>query len=130
MVRMEGVEPSQPNGHRILSPACLPVPPHSQTEEPSKVLSFEKILKKKSRHFVVKMRDKKIKNGAGNRIRIGDLLHGKQMLYQLSYSRTEAKDITVSDNRCQIRFSDRLQRLAVEWGICYRNGAATHDNTR
>ena len=25
-----GLEPTRPNGHRILSPACLPIPPHGQ----------------------------------------------------------------------------------------------------
>lgn len=28
MVQVEGIEPSRPFGHRILSPARLPVPPH------------------------------------------------------------------------------------------------------
>ena len=28
MVLVEGIEPTRPCGHRILSPARLPVPPH------------------------------------------------------------------------------------------------------
>ena len=27
MVLKAGLEPARPNGHRILSPACLPIPP-------------------------------------------------------------------------------------------------------
>lgn len=85
---------------------------------------------KKIALFLVKSATDIVKNGAGNRIRIGDLLLGKQMLYQLSYSRTEAKDITTIDRGCQIRMSFLLQRLAVLIWICYRNGAHTHTRTK
>ncbi len=28
MVRVAGLEPARPNGHRILNPTRLPIPPH------------------------------------------------------------------------------------------------------
>ena len=40
-VLKEGVEPSRPNGHRILSPACLPIPPFEQYTYISNNLSKE-----------------------------------------------------------------------------------------
>jgi hypothetical protein len=41
----------------------------------------------KSLVFTGWLSNEKESNGAGNRIRTGDLLHGKQTLYQLSYTR-------------------------------------------
>ena|SRR5690554_7755465 len=34
---MAGLEPARPNGHRILSPACLPIPPHQQLNAPDPI---------------------------------------------------------------------------------------------
>ena len=40
-----------------------------------------------------------VKNfGAGNQIRTGDLLHGKQTLYQLSYTRMNSKVLLILKN--------------------------------
>ena len=65
-----GLEPARPNGHRILSPACLPIPP---SEHP--VLGIKK--EHECSLFI----------GARNGIRTRDPDLGKVVLYQLSYSR-------------------------------------------
>jgi hypothetical protein len=69
-----GLEPVQPNGHWILSPTCLPIPP----PEPGSHLSGE--LSKKTPRLAQRFRAK-------NGIRTRDLNLGKVALYQLSYFR-------------------------------------------
>ncbi len=62
-----GLEPAQPNGHRILSPACLPIPPPGRKEKIplGRIEGFR----------------------AENEIRTRDPNLGKVVLYQLSYFR-------------------------------------------
>ena len=72
------LNPHDRNGHRILSPACLPVPPPGRRE-----CGCERVRKKtlwREGCF-----------GAKDGIRTRDPNLGKVMLYQLSYFRMELK---------------------------------------
>lgn len=40
-VPQAGLEPAQPKGHRILSPACLPIPPPGQISIEERKTGFE-----------------------------------------------------------------------------------------
>ena len=60
-----GLEPIRPNGHKILSLACLPIPPLE--------------------HWYIFLR-------AGDGVQTRDLHLGKVALYQLSYSRLLLKE--------------------------------------
>ena len=60
-----GLEPIRPNGHKILSLACLPIPPLE--------------------HWYIFLR-------AGDGVQTRDLHLGKVALYQLSYSRLFLKE--------------------------------------
>ena len=60
-----GLEPIRPNGHKILSLACLPIPPLE--------------------HWYIILR-------AGDGVQTRDLHLGKVALYQLSYSRLLLKE--------------------------------------
>lgn len=42
----EGLEPSRPEGHRILSPVRLPIPPSEQEFKFKKIFNFKKIFLK------------------------------------------------------------------------------------
>ncbi len=65
-----GVEPARANAHRILSPACLPIPPSEHPVCEQKRSTSAPIL-----------------FGARDGIRTRDPDLGKVVLYQLSYSR-------------------------------------------
>ena len=73
-----GLEPVQPNGHWILSPTCLPIPPPEPGPHHNDELS-KKTLRLSQRY------------GAKNGARTRDLNLGKVALYQLSYFRIDVK---------------------------------------
>lgn len=74
MVGGEGLEPSRPKGHKILSLARMPIPPPAQTTKYNTILI-------RKRHF-----------GARGGSRTPDLFLRRELLYPLSYSGSGAAD--------------------------------------
>ncbi len=69
-----GLEPARPYRHRILSPACLPIPP-----------------------------PERLKNRARNETRTRDPNLGKVVLYQLSYSRSKTLRLNEQFVKCSLK---------------------------